>query len=76
MSQMTKAQLVAENVRQRATIDILNRKLFNINSERAKWETRARAAQSAQVTGSYAERAAIARDAAMRLGRSVAVGSV
>jgi len=56
---------------------MLNRKLFQLNSERAKWEARARAAQHQHVTGgSFAERAAAARDVAMHTGRSVAVGSV
>lgn len=56
---------------------MLNRKLFQLNSERAKWEARARAAQSTYVNaphGSFAERAAYARDEAMRTGRAVAVG--
>jgi hypothetical protein len=62
-----------ENVR------ILNRKLFQLSSDRSKWEARARAAQSTSVSAarsSYAERMLAAREEAMRTGRSVAVGSV
>jgi hypothetical protein len=52
----------------------LDRKLFTLNSERSKWEARARAAQSTHVATPFAARMAAAQEEAMRTGRSVAVG--
>lgn len=65
--------LLAQNIADHAAeVKLLNRKLFELNSARAKWEARARAAQPVRC-GSYAERAAAAREEAMRTGHSVAI---
>lgn len=62
------------NKRHQAELRVLSGKLFNAHSERSKWEARARANQP--LTGSFAERAARARQLAAETGRSVAVGGV
>lgn len=68
------AKSIADHAAEKAVLD---RKLFQLNSERSKWEARARAAQYQHVTGStFAERAAMARALAMSTGRPAAVGGV
>ena len=68
-------KLMADNnAAHAAEIKLLNRKLFELNSARAKWEARARASNAAsQNKSDYAARAAAAREEAMRSGRTVAV---